>query len=81
MKNLGYSYEEVKRERLMATLSGLVHELAFYDDLKLYESKNLETQVDYKETTATVIDALSCLEDEEFTEFKKKLVELFYEIL
>ena len=60
MKNLGYSYEEIKRERLMATLVDKYHQLAFYDDLKLYESKDLETQVDYKETTATVIDALSC---------------------
>lgn len=76
-----YTYEDIKRERLISLLSGLILELSWQDDIKMFKDTTLNEVVSYKDVTEIFIDKLSCLDDERFDEFKKKIVELLCEIL
>ena len=75
-----FNFEDIKRERLIAILTGLIHELAFNDDIQMFEDIELLTKVDYKETANIFIDKLSSLDDEDFKKFRDKLVNLITDL-
>lgn len=75
-----FNYEDIKRERLTAILSGLIYELAFNDYIQMFEDKELLIRTDYREATDIFIDKLSSLDDEDFKKFRDKLVNLITEL-
>lgn len=75
-----YTYDEIQRERLTILLEGIIRELAWQDNLVVYTGKNFKQRCDHNETSDFFTDRLSGMEDEEFIEFKKKLIELIYSV-
>lgn len=74
-----FTYDEVQRERLVALFGSVIQELAWQDEIAMYCDKELKRKCNYKETAELFIDKLNCMENEEFSEFKKKLIELIYD--
>lgn len=73
-------FESMKRYRLESTLLGVISELAFYNDVVHYV--DIKTREKYHNLLVEDYyrDRLNSMEDEEFIEFKKKLVDLIYSI-
>lgn len=76
-----FSYDEVQRERLTILLNGIIRELAWQDDIIMHSNTELKNKIDYKEVSEIIIDKLYSLEDEDFIKFKKKLIDLIYDIV
>lgn len=75
------TYEETKREVLQGLLNGVIYELSFRDDIKMWEDREMTKRIDYKEAAAFLIDGIAGADDEDFEKFKNKLIELFYDML
>ena len=73
-------FEVMKRHRLESTLLGVISELAFYDEVVHYV--DIKTRKKYHNLLVEDYyrDRLNSMGDEGFIEFKKKLVDLIYDI-